>query len=141
MELEKAEIKVLGLTPLYIFYQVATAGISGSRINDLHIIRALEDGLHARDEMGESLFNMLKCHLHLFHRELLAQQQAQGSYDFSARLREAEAVLDKLGFNDPIRRSLREYADYVAAGAVFPDEEPDHAAMQAQAERVAAIFS
>lgn len=142
MELTKDEMKQLFFSPLYIFYIVAGAGRAPEKLTDMHIIKALEFGLHAEDELSEALFHQIKSNLHKIFAGFPKERVTEPGYReaYLAELEKTSQVLERIEPAEGIRRALSSYAAYIAAGGIFGETATASSTMEDQAAAVGRIL-
>ncbi|ABA87837.2 hypothetical protein Pcar_0578 [Syntrophotalea carbinolica DSM 2380] len=141
--LTEEKVTKLGMAPLYVLYLVASAYVAPEKINERHVVRAMEYGLSWRTPFSEGIFELLRSHLHEFYAEFPHEYNDTFSESLREEILSIKELLTQLSgpveMLDDYKSALCKLAAFVAAGGAFRKEISD-AGMQAQVDWIAEVF-
>jgi len=145
MKLTAEQRVYLGLSPLYVIYAVTAPQLSPAQVEDVHVIRAVEQGLVYRLEFSTLIFDLFKSNLHKFHAHLLQQLPPAPATDLLEALSRVRTALDALELpaeqREDFTGALHALAEFVAAGRPFGPDFVPRPEMRLQAERIGSVLN
>ncbi|BCR03248.1 hypothetical protein DESUT3_03170 [Desulfuromonas versatilis] len=140
MQLSESEVRQICLTPLVLIYAVASAARSPEKINQLHIIRAVEHGLLSEDPFCAELFDFFRNNLHHFFREFATRCDPADLEALLAEVRATAALLQQMASGAAFREAFVDFARQLGEGSLLGKALAGAPVLQERAGQVVGIL-